>query len=155
MDLFLLVRDLVIMLVGAITTAYITVRFVNHKQFKGEHLDKRVDDLCEEIRQTAELGSEYWLVSEDAARPIAATRIQTRVTLLEGLRHLAGRDAPELLDTEVSVQAGRYLRTLTGGDFGVHNRVPDIERAREIQRAASAYIREVRRARLGAINERN
>ena len=143
-----LLIELLKLLVSALVSAYIAVKVVNRLKSQSDHVEKRIDDICADIRSVADLASDYWI--RDASNDLLplAVRIQARIRLIEELRQATAAVAPELTTPPVGEASQEFLRIATGGDFGVHNRPPEIGRASDVQNAATRYIVRVRRARL-------
>lgn len=138
------------LLVSAMLSAFVAVKVVNRLKSQSDHVEKRIDDICSDIRAVADLASEYWVrPPANELRPIEA-RIQARISLIERLRNAAASVAPELAAPSIEATSAEFMREATGGDFGVHNRAPAIDRATSVQHAATRYIGAIRRERLSS-----
>jgi hypothetical protein len=133
----------------ALLSAYIAVKVVNRLKSQSDYIEKRIDDACADIRSVADLATDYWnKPATNELRPTEA-RIAARIRLIMELRQAIAAAAPEIGSERLTEVAQDFLRTVTGGDFGVHNRVQDAERACAVQYVATRFIGEIRRARAG------
>ena len=136
--------------VSALVSAFIAVKVVNRLKSRSDHVDKRIDELCSEIRAVANLATDYWMREpSNELKPLAA-KIQAGIRFVEELRVATSDFAPEL-KSEMSIRASQeFFRAATGGDFGVHNRAANLDRSVSVQYVALRYVSVVRRARLSA-----
>ncbi|MFT4129984.1 hypothetical protein [Labrys sp. (in: a-proteobacteria)] len=130
---------------------FITIKIVNKPRIAADYLEKRTDDLCADIRAASDLASEYWQMAADdpAVKPLAV-KVQTRIMLIERMRVAIASGIIELNDPSIVSAAQGFIRVTTGGEFGVHNRAVDVQRASDVHHAALSYIAAIRTARMRA-----
>ena len=141
--------DFLRLLASAIISAGLAIFVVNKSKSRIDFIEKRIDDICADIRALSDIGTDYWTKDQGQAElgPVEA-KIQSRRLQIEELRAFVARDAPEISGEDVVLASAAYLRDLTGGDFGVHNRVVSLERARAVQYSGARYVNAIRKARL-------
>jgi hypothetical protein len=145
-----LLIEFVRLLVSALVSAFIAVKVVNRLKSQSDHVEKRIDDICADIRAVADLASDYWLKPPaNDLKPVEA-RIAARIRLIEELRSATSYVAPEINSDAVLAASQEFLREVTGGDFGVHNRDQDFDRACNAQHLATRFIATIRRTRIVA-----
>lgn len=138
------------MLFSALLSAFVAVKVVNRLKARSDYVDKRIDDICSEIRSVANLATDYWIKEPSIELLSVEAKIQAGIRFIEELRVATSKYAPELVSEHAVKVSQDFFRAATGGDFGVHNRISSVERAVSVQHAAVRYVSVVRRARLDA-----
>lgn len=133
-------------------SATASVYFVNRAKSKADFLEKRIDDICSDVRAVADLASDYWMKpAANDLQPLEA-RISARFMYIARMVAIASKNVPELLSPPVVAAQAKFFRTTTGGNFGVHNRDWSVDRARQCQHDATNYMLELRNARSESYN---
>jgi len=105
--------------------------------------------MCATAQTIADFGSEYWAgTPTDEGMNLREAKILGALAKLAGLRVAIGSYISHSSVLEMEMAESTFLREITGGNFGVHNREPDLERVRTCQHAASEVIVRIRRSRL-------
>jgi hypothetical protein len=131
--------------VGAIFSGYLVARW----KYREDSVEKRFDDLWVEISSTAISATDYWAAkATDPDLKIKAAKVMAGIARINGLTSTLAEFISGPASKEIALESSRFLRTATGGNFGVHNRDDDINRAAEILSAAALFAIECRRARL-------
>jgi hypothetical protein len=129
--------------------AFLAGYLVNRWKTREDFIEKRCDEMCRIVNETAKLGQEYWTKNEaELSQQLLATQILSSQSKLSQMRlrleeFISTKSADEIISAEQAFQ-----RNLTGGGFGVHNRTCDIERARFIIYSAQTYETTIRMSRL-------
>lgn len=145
----------VLKLIGpAVLSAILSGIWVSRWKANLDHAEKRIDELCSDIYRLADLAADYWSKPQANESPLLEARISSGMMRLAAARValstvVSGLDEARLVDLEQ-----HYIRTATGGDFGVHNRQADITVAVAAQYAASSLVLAIRRGRMEALNAR-
>jgi hypothetical protein len=132
--------------------AFLAGYLVNRWKTREDFIEKRCDEMCKVVGDTAKLAQEYWLLNQqEITDQLLATKIVSAQSKLSEMRlrleeFISKRSANEIVAAEQDFQ-----RNLTGGDFGVHNRVRDFERAKITIFSAHKYETAIRMSRLGDI----
>ncbi|MBN9440349.1 hypothetical protein [Bosea sp. (in: a-proteobacteria)] len=137
------------LLIPPILAALLSGYLVNRFKSREDAVEKRLDELYAEIKLAADDATIYWQ-TEPAADDIVLKSARTLAALarLDGLRSAIASHLSVSASKEMAAAGSEFMREATGGDFGVHNRNPDILRAARIQQQASAYAVAVRKARM-------
>lgn len=131
--------------VGAVLSGYLIARW----KYREDSVDKRFDDLWAEISITAIAATDYWATKpEDPDLKIKAAKVMAGIARINGLTSTLAEFISGPASKEIALESSRFLRTATGGNFGVHNRDDDISRAADVLPAAALFAIECRRARL-------
>jgi hypothetical protein len=129
--------------------AFLAGYLVNRWKSREDAIDRRCDEMCRELSETSKLGQMYWLENQsDSKDQLAGIKIQAAQKKLSEMRvrldgFLSQQSSRAIIEAEQ-----KFQRAITGGNFGVHNRVADIERAREIVYRAAEYDVAIRMSRL-------
>jgi hypothetical protein len=130
---------------GAIFSGYLVTRWKTRE----DQIEKRFDELCQVVSDTAELASEYWQgTAQDPGMAVREARILASTRRIAGLRVLLIDHVSAAALTEIQAAESAFLREVSGGQFGVHNRVPDFQRIISTRSAGVELILTARRARL-------
>ena len=117
-----------------------------------EEHTKRFDELCLDVREAADVASDYWLRDgSDGQLNLLEARIigyQWRINLL--LNHLS--ESTWYLRDRCEHELDMFIDGLTGGDFQVSNRNADHDRAITTQMAAAKFITMMRTQRRRILN---
>ena len=140
--------DVIRQLLSVGLAAWLAVAFVNRSKSRADFIERRVDDVCSEVRQVADLASEYWVKPPFEHQRVSESRITARFNQIERTRNTLSKNVTALRDADVVRRSQAFFRIMTSGDFGVHNRTADVERASAVQHAATAYISAIRTARM-------
>lgn len=117
-----------------------------------DHAEKRIDDLCTDIIKLADLGSEYWVTPQaDTKIPVLQARVSSGLMRIAAIRVSLSEIVKGLANERLIQSEANFIRTMTGGDFGVHSRIPSVQIAAHVQHAASALIVQIRKARMEAL----
>jgi hypothetical protein len=135
-------------LVGALIGAAVTASF-HLWRLRREELNARCDELCKAVLDAGLIAADYWatdFTSKVRELRIAEAKILGAQSLIDGLYaemriRLRERDA-EGMDHLMS----ELLDALTGGEFTVQSRQPDIPRVQRAAQSASSVIVALRRA---------
>lgn len=135
--------------VAPILAAFLSGYAVNRWKGRQEHLEKRFDDLCAVVLDTAALASEYWAGSaRDEGMRLLEAKIQGHLIKIAGLRVMLSGYISNSASREMERAESLFIRQTTGGDFGVHDRTTDLQRVVGCQCAAAELIVAIRTARL-------
>lgn len=145
--LLTLITDVLKIAVGVGLSAMAAIYIVNKNKSRTDYVEKRIDDLCTEIRAVADLAADYWVKPPGNDLKVPEARIASRHKQIEEMRRQIGTAASELLSKEVDDASGEFFRCLTGGDFGVHNRGADTERARGAVYSGARFVTAIRKMR--------
>jgi len=135
---------------SALISGFVAVKVVNRLKARSDYVDKRIDDICSEIRSIANLASDYWMREPANELLSMEAKISAGIRFIDELRVATSKFAPELTSENAVKISSQFFRAVTGNDFGVHNRAANIENAVSVQHAAVRYVTMVRRARLDA-----
>lgn len=132
-----------------VVPAFIAGYAVNRWKTREDTIEKRCEDVSKEISELTKLASEYWQKDQSAISDqllgIKILASQTKLSEIRGrLEAFLSVDSAK----RIVVRESEFMRSLSGGDFGVHNRTADIERARMLILNAARYESEVRMAHL-------
>jgi hypothetical protein len=144
-----MIFDLLKIIITVILSASLGGIWVSRWKASLDHAEKRIDDLCAEISKLADYGSEYWLTAQtDTKIPVLQARISSGLVRIATIRVTLGGFVSGLSGDRLIELERNFVRQMTGGDFGVHNRVESQANAAATQHAASALVIEIRRSRL-------
>lgn len=131
--------------IAALLSGYLVTRWKGRE----DAIEKRLDEIIEKVDEVATTAAAYWQLDyTDPTVKIEGTKVRAGLARLDGLRS-ALRNVMSLSATnEISIAASDFLRSCTGGDFGVHNRQTDVIRASEILLVAASFCVAIRRARM-------
>jgi hypothetical protein len=139
----------------AILSAALSGIWVSRWKASLDHAEKRIDDLCSEIAELSDLGSEYWITAQtDPKIPVLQARISSGLVRIATIRVTLSEFVSGLSDDRLIELERNFIRQTTGGDFGVHNREISQATAAATQHAGSALIVEIRKSRLGTFKRR-
>jgi hypothetical protein len=143
------VAQVAVVLAPPILAALLSGYLVTRWKGREDAIEKRLDEIIEKIDEVATTASAYWqLLHTDPTVKIEGTKVRAGLSRLDGLRS-ALRSVMSVPSTnEISIAASEFLRSCTGGGFGVHNRETDIGRASEILLVAGSFCVAIRRARM-------
>ncbi len=114
---------------------------------------RRVDELCRNIVDVAELSVDYWLSNSEESPQIVAmeARIlgkqQLVIVALESLAHSFGK----LRQKKWSDSLASFIDALTGGDFGNPDRIATPERAKLVQAQMAEHVTTIRKLQESAL----
>jgi hypothetical protein len=129
--------------------AFVSGYLVSRWKGRQDYIEKRFDEICTAISDTANLASEYWAGdAKDEGMKLREAKIKGQLLRVAGLRVLLSPYGSQSASNEMAEAESRFIRQTTGGDFGVHNRVSEHDRVITCQCAAAELIIAVRRARL-------
>lgn len=134
---------------NALLAALLSGYAVNRWKGREEHIERRFDELCVAIVDTANLAAEYW--SEDAqsqGASLCEAKIRSHLIKIAGLRVILADHVSRSTSREMEVAESAFIRQTTGGQFGAHNRTADMQRVIGCHCAAAELIVAIRRARL-------
>jgi hypothetical protein len=129
--------------------AFLAGYLVNRWKSREDAIDRRCDEMCRELSEVSKLGQAYWISDQrELQDELTAAKIQAAQKKLSEMRvrldsFLSPQSSKAIIEAEQQFQ-----RAVTGGNFGVHNRVADIERARTIVYRAAEYDVAIRMSRL-------
>lgn len=140
-----LVTPLLAALFGALLSGYAVSRWKGRQ----EHIERQFDELCSIILETADIAAIYWAgTAADEGMRLSEAKVSAYLMRIAGIRVLLTEDISGSAVNEIQIAESNFLREVSGGQFGVHNRESDIERIARCQFAASELILAARRARL-------
>jgi hypothetical protein len=114
-----------------------------------DYIEKRFDELCSTILDTADLASDYWSGSAaDEGMRLCESKIVASLKRIGGLRVILSQYISRSAHNELAQAESALLRETTGGNFGVHNRQPDPQKILSCQAVASDCVITIRRARM-------
>lgn len=130
--------------VGPVSSALLAVYIVNKSKTREDHIERRIDEICNDVRSICDFSCDYW--SQDQSHKLipVEVKIQTRIMYLSRISVKASELSPELQNYHVKKLMQHFARTVTGGDFGVHNRTSDTNRIRDIFHSANNLAVEIR-----------
>lgn len=132
-------------LLSALLGGYLVTRYKSRE----DNVEKRLDELCDEIDRVANLASSYWqLPPSHQDVPILAAKVNAGLFKIAGLRAALSDFVSASASKEMAEAESILLRNTTGEGFGVHNRVEDLQTATQVFRTAATYTVAVRKARL-------
>lgn len=132
-----------------ILTAILVGFLANRWKFREDFVDKRIDNLFEEIKELGEVCSAYWELapgSPDLKRNEA--KISAGIARINSTVAALGPFLSRSAANEISVSSSSFFRIATGGNFGVHNRPADISRSEQVLIQSAHFSVACRRARL-------
>jgi hypothetical protein len=105
--------------------------------------------MCKTASEAARLGQDFWAIDQKDVRDfLVEARIISTLEKLSTMRLKLEAFISEKSAKEIIIQEQQFRRNLTGGNFGVHNRQQDIERAKVVIYSAHRYDTTVRMTRL-------
>lgn len=130
---------------GAIFSGYVVTRW----RAREDQIERRIDELCTTTQEIAGLAAEYWADTPQApGMNVREAQIFAFMRRIAGLRVLLSEFVSRTSHSEIVAAEAFLIRSVTGGDFGVHNRTADNERVLASQYAAAEMILAARRSRL-------
>jgi hypothetical protein len=130
---------------GAIFSGYVVTRW----KAREDQIEKRIDELCTATHEIASLAAAYWAgTPQDPSMNVREAQIIASMRRIAGLRVLLSEFVSRASDAEIVAAEAFFIRSVTGGDFGVHNRTADSERMLACQYAAAEMVLAARRSRL-------
>jgi hypothetical protein len=133
-------------LLSPFIAAFLSGYWLHRWKGRVDHLEKRFDEFCECINKTADLAADYWLA--DATTKKQEAEILAGLSRIAGMRVMLGPVISAAATNELSAAESIFLRQTTGGNFGVHNRTSDINRAMACIHQGAHFVTTVRTARL-------
>lgn len=134
--------------VSALLSGYL---FSRYKSFQ-DQLEKRCDDLCNHVSTAGELANLYWKSDQkelhSAKEVDLETKILAKLHAIGSLRVAIEKDISASAKDSLAQAEASLMRELTGGDFGIHNRTADIQRAKASIMQAAMCVTTIRAARL-------
>jgi hypothetical protein len=115
---------------------------------RADYIEKRLDEMCQIIEDTTAVSSAYWMKAQSAECSVEEAQIRAGLAKIAGLRVLLEGYTSNVSTRELRAAEAAFLRETTGGDFGVHNRTADIERATGCYYSAAAFIVAIRQGRM-------
>jgi hypothetical protein len=141
--------DLLKVLGPPFLAAFLSGYLVSRWKTREDAIEKRLDELIVQIDAVANAANAYWLKGpQDSEVKLQATKVMAGIARLDGLRSTIAPFLSSAANTEIVAIAGDFLRTSTGGDFGVHNRDADLSRSLQVLLVAASYSVAVRSARM-------
>jgi hypothetical protein len=136
-------------IVAAVLAAILSGYLVSRWRGREDSIEKRLDEIIEKIDEVAACASDYWqLAHTDPKVKIEGVKVRAGMARLDGLRSALRSVISASATEEIAIASSTFLRSCTGGDFGVHNRAPDILRASEILLVAASFSVAIRSARM-------
>jgi hypothetical protein len=136
-------------LLSAVVGAFLSGYVVNRWKGREDQIEKRFDELCESVLDTAVLAAEYWEgTAQDAGMRLREAKILSSLRRIAGLRVLLSDFVSASAQREMEVSESAFIREVSGGQFGVHNRTADVQRIMGCHFIATELILTARRARL-------
>jgi hypothetical protein len=148
--------DICKLLATALLSALLSGFWLRHWQYREDFIESRLSDLVREVDNAADLGSSYWakdraeMESEESVRAAELMAIPLR---LGALRSVVGDFFDPATCIELLTREGRFIRALTGGEFGATDRQKSPDRLRDIRTEAAHYINGLRSARRGRLDQ--
>jgi hypothetical protein len=137
------------LIIPPVLAAVIGGYFVARRQARETQIEGRLDDLSKEVNEVANNASAYWRKPPtDPEVPLLADKVSAGLIRTDGLRAIVENRLSTSSKDEITQAASCFFRDTTGGDFGVHNRTEDTQRARAVILSAANYTVAVRRARM-------
>lgn len=136
-------------LIFPILTAFLAGYLVSRWKTREDMIEKRCDQMCAAIAEISQYGQTYWLNDQaQLSDLLLAAKIQASQQSLSEMRvkleqFLSGQSIEAIVEAEQNFQ-----RAITGGDFGVHNRKSDVDKARTTIYAAKRYETTIRMSRM-------
>jgi hypothetical protein len=124
---------------------------VQRWRYRLDRISNSVDHFCEEINETADLSTSYWLLDasqkdqQDNAHTIEPQLVGRQMRLQSLILALAVLDR-KLVLTRTEMLLIDFYEALTGGDFKVSQRPPSADRAQNVQSVAAQINGEIRHA---------
>jgi hypothetical protein len=156
------------LLIAAILSAWLSGYLVRRWQYREDHVNRRADDLINEIGTLRDLCIDYWLIDSPSEQAdMNRGRVLQEALEKNGAKIIAlQHQIAALRSSLVSDFSSDYMSTLdqaeaslfdatTGGEFGVSSRNAEPARVRIIAGAAAAYINSVRSARNRHLSRRS
>lgn len=111
-------------------------------RYRTDRLAATIDNLCNEINNAADKATSYWLTESDTdevRRRLLLTEYelvgrQSRIQELIGALNIQDE---KLVVADLDDLIASLLDAMTGGDFRVTGRTPDVVRAAEVQTVAA------------------
>ncbi len=137
-----------------ITIAGGTILFTATSRVQDAH--RQFEQLSNNIRQTADLGTQYWLSGkdEDEIPVIEAKIIGQQLLISEAFAALGKRKSQNAKNKWVALPSP-FFTQLSGGDFMTASRNPDPARARRLQFEMARLVSEVRESQAQTLKFRN
>jgi hypothetical protein len=113
-----------------------------------DEMSARFDETCKDIRDAADLASEYWLFDAADLHKISLMEArlmghQERVLGMIGIL----TDAAWFIQDQVEPEMSEFIDASTGGGFHVHGRPADPDRCQSVQIAAARLLVKLRSCR--------
>jgi hypothetical protein len=142
-------QQIAIILAPSFIAAFLSGYLVTRWKGREDAIEKRLDEIIEEVDKVAACASAYWqLPHTDPSVKIEGVKVRAGIARLDGFRSALHNVMSQPANREISIAASQFLRSCTGGDFGVHNRPTDVGRASEILLVGAAFCVAIRRARM-------
>jgi hypothetical protein len=136
-------------LLSAVVGAFLSGYMVNRWKTRDDQIEKRFDELCETALATADLAAEYWQgTAQDDGMALREAKIMGALRRIAGLRVMLSDYTSASSVNELEVAEQNFVREVSGGQFGVHNRTADLQRIISCQHVANELVLRARRARL-------
>jgi len=136
----------VAILLSPFIAAFLSGYWLHRWKGRVDHLEKRFDEMCECIGRTADLAAEYWFAETVTKQQEA--EVLAGLSRIAGMRVMLGPVISASATSELRASESLFLRQTTGGNFGVHNRTSDINRAMACIHQGAHFVNAVRTARL-------
>ena len=107
---------------------------------RSDYIEKRLDELCAIVADTADLASDYWNKDQTNDARLEEAKIMSGLAKVAGLRVLLESFTSSATGRELQLAEAVFLRETTGGNFGVHDRTADLDRVSGCQHAAAMFI---------------
>ena len=105
--------------------------------------------MCRTLSELSQMGQNYWLTDQAAQTDhLLATKIQSSQMKLSEMRLKLEGFISKVATREIVESEQKFQREISGGNFGVHNRLEDIERARRVIYSGQSYETTIRMSRL-------
>lgn len=136
-------------LIPPFLAAILSGYFISRWQSRESAIESRLDEVSQELKDAADLAADYWRKQPgDPGIPLLESKVLAAITRIDGLRSAIEEYVSRPARDEITQAASAFLREATGGDFGVHNRAADVERARGVVLFAAIFTVAVRRSRM-------
>jgi hypothetical protein len=129
--------------------AFLAGYLVNRWKSREDAIDKRCDEMCRELSDASKLAQSYWTVNQiDLSDQLSATKLLASQRKLSEMRMRLDSFLSAKSTKAIILAEQQFQRAVSGGNFGVHNRLADTECAREIIYRAAEYDVAIRMSRL-------
>ena len=141
--------DLAQILFSAGLAAFLSGYLISRWRSRDETITQQLQDLCDEIAMVASDASSYWQMGPaDSETRLLSYKVLAGVGRTNGYQSILTQQMSMSAANEIAAAGAKFLRAATGGEFGVHNRPSDTERAEQILLEGAAFVVAVKQARM-------